>query len=644
MDDQARMNKPLVAYFCMEYGLDNDFKLFSGGLGILAGDYIKAAYDAAYPMVAVGILWRQGYSIQTIGDNGLPVDAFPEYRYPFLKDTGVVVEVLIKKKTVRCKVWRCDCYNNIPLYLLDTFLPDNPEALVTGQLYGWFGEERLAQEIILGIGGVRALKALGIEPDLYHFNEGHAIFAGLELIRDETKLQGGKRKCTFNRAMEAVRRKIVFTTHTPVMAGNEKHSYDAIYYTGADNGFTKSELVRLGGDPFNVTVAALRLSCRANAVAELHAETARDMWAFVEGAAEIIAVTNGVHNRTWQDAEIAAAAELQTGAGAGAGAGADTGAVVGASAGLRVIHRKRKAALIDEIRRRNGVCLDPEKLLIGFARRAAPYKRSDLIFKDMKRIAPLLETGRVQLVFSGKAHPNDIQGKQIVANLYEMTKLFPQSVVFLENYDMDIGKLMTRGCDVWLNNPVRPMEASGTSGMKAAMNGVLNLSILDGWWPEGCVHGINGWQIAAEEENDCADANVDVIDGAAESAPSQLAASGAAAVANAAEPAPDNSAVPDTTDAVAAANDADTADTADTDDTAAPVPGNAADQDLISAAGNQRDAEALYKVLMEEVIPTYYEQPEKWVEMMRESIHMSEWRFSAARMLSDYDTKMYRVL
>ena len=631
VNGQAIKNKPLVAYFCMEYGLDNDFKLFSGGLGILAGDYIKAAYDAAYPMVAVGILWRQGYSIQTIGENGMPVDAFPEYRYPFLEDTGVAVEVQIKKKTVRCKVWRCDCYNNIPLYLLDTFLPDNPEALITGQLYGWFGEERLAQEIILGIGGVRALRALGIEPDLYHFNEGHAVFAGLELIRDESLLRGGSRRYTFDRAVEAVRRKIVFTTHTPVMAGNEKHSYDAIFYTGADNGFTKSELIRLGGDPFNVTVAALRLSRRANAVAELHAETARDMWAFVEGGADIIAVTNGVHNGTWQDAEIAAAAAAMavepgagtgTGTGTGMGAGAGTGA--GAGAGLRVIHRRRKVALIDEIKRRNGVCLDPEKLLIGFARRAAPYKRSDLIFTEMKRIAPLLETGRVQLVFSGKAHPNDMQGKQIVANLYKMTKLFPQSVVFLENYDMEIGKLLTRGCDVWLNNPIRPMEASGTSGMKAAMNGVLNLSILDGWWPEGCVHGVNGWQIAAEEK-DCADSACDDTD-AAVSCADMASDKAAAAIANAAEPAPGNPAEPEAADMVAQA------------------PGNSADQDMISVAGNQRDAEALYRVLLEEVIPIYYEQPEKWEEMMCESIKMSGWQFSAARMLSDYDAKIYRAL
>jgi starch phosphorylase len=568
----------------MEYGLENNFKIYSGGLGILAGDLIKAARDADYPMVAVGILWRQGYTIQTIGENGLPVDAFPEYRYPFLKDTGVTVEVTVKESAVRCKVWLCDCFGNIPLYLLDTFLPDNPESLVTGQLYGWFEEERLAQEIVLGVGGVRALAALGVKPDLYHFNEGHAALAGLELMNLEIakaeRGQGGATGAVFGKApgaalgkpraekfrdaWEAVRKKIVFTTHTPVIAGNEFHGYRALFYTGADLGFTKAELKQIGGDPFNMTVAGLRLSRASNAVAELHAVTANKMWAGVRNASKITSVTNGVHNGTWQDQTIAdeARAAIGEGAGSGAGVGGGTGGRLnGAAQKLWERHCELKNRLFDEIETRNHVRLDPDCLTIGFARRAAPYKRSDLIFRDAEKIEELLGSGKLQIVFSGKAHPNDQTGKQIVSNLARMAEKHPGKVVFLQNYDMVIGQLMTRGCDVWLNNPVRPQEASGTSGMKAAMNGVLNFSVLDGWWPEGCVHGKNGWQIGGGYEGENQD---------------------------------------------------------------------------------QVDADSLYQVLTGEIIPTFYGDRAKWADMMAKSVEMSQHKFSAARMLDDYLARLYK--
>ncbi len=536
VDAKPDSKRPSVAYFCMEYGLDPSFKIYSGGLGILAGDILKAAHDLEMPMVGVGILWRQGYNRQVIHENGRPMDCFPEYRYDFLKDTGVEVSVEIRGREVRAKVWLCDCFGNVPLYLLDTNLPDNNDSLLTGQLYGWFNEERIAQEMILGIGGIRALEALHMKPDLYHFNDSHPAFAGLELIRREMEKDG----ITFQEARESVRRSIVFTTHTPVEAGNEVHSHDLLQYMGAYNGLDKEDIIDLGGDPFNMTVASLRMSYMANGVAQLHGETARKMWAKVEDAAPILAITNGVHNGTWQDAQVYSAYREE--------------------GDLMAAHGEAKRKMIDEIERRNGVRLKEDVLTIGFARRAAPYKRGNLIFGRMEVVEPLLKEGKLQIIFSGKAHPNDLTGKDIVAEYYAMSQKYPESIVFVQDYDMTVGALLTRGCDVWLNNPRRPMEASGTSGMKAAMNGVLNLSVLDGWWPEGCEHGVNGWQIGDGYEGE--------------------------------------------------------------------------DQDEL-------DRESLYKVLLTEVIPTYYEDKEKWAKMMRASISMATDRFSAARMVHEYYDLMY---
>ena len=532
---------PNVAYFCMEYGIDQRFKAYAGGLGILAGDYLKGAHDHQYPIIGIGIRWKQGYTEQKIDASGNAYDSYHNYKYDFLEDTGITVTVDIRKVKVNCKVWKLNQFGNADLYLLDTDIPDNHDSWITGQLYGWFGEERIAQEIVLGIGGIKAIRALGLPVDIYHFNEGHALFAGFELLREKMEDEG----LTFEKAVELVKKEVVFTTHTPIVQGNESHPIDKIIYMGANLNLTRAQLTFLGGgDPFNMTIGALRLSKIANGVAQLHGETSNKMWAEVDKRAEILAITNAIHLPTWVDNAMIRAAED----------GSD----------LWEPHLQNKRALIDFIEAKNGVRLDEEKLIIGFSRRAAPYKRSDFIFSDLSIIEPLLLEKKFQIVFSGKAHPLDDVGKLIVKNLVAMSRKYPKAVVFLENYDISIGRMLTRGSDIWLNNPRRPLEASGTSGMKAAMNGVLNLSILDGWWPEACVHGVTGWQFGdgfEHEEEEIQDAH---------------------------------------------------------------------------------DLKALYKVLLEEVIPTYYENKSAWMDMMRESILQTKEPFAVKRMLEEYYELLYK--
>ncbi len=462
-----------VAYFCMEYGLDSSFKIYSGGLGILAGDYLKGAKDNNMPVVGIGIKWKQGYVEQRIDEKGNLYDCFRNYYYDFLEDTGIKVRIKIRQSNVYCKVWKVDCFGNADLYLLDADIEENSDRWITGRLYGAGVEERIAQEMVLGIGGVRALRALNIPVDTYHFNEGHAALAGLELMNE--KMNTGM---SFDKAWELTRKEVVFTTHTPIKAGNEKHNIEALRYMGANLVFSVEQMSRVGGMPFNMTVAALRLSRISNAVSELHAKTANKMWAEIENKSKIIGITNAIHVGTWVDKRMRKKfLNLDE---------------------MWSNHQEIKKELINFIERRCRVRLNLNSLLIGFSRRAASYKRSDLIFKDEKRLEKYLKDGKVQIIFSGKAHPLDTMGKKIVLNLVEMSRKYPNSVVFMENYDIEIGKMLTRGCDVWLNNPRRLNEASGTSGMKAAMNGVLNCSILDGWWPEACKDSINGWTIGDE--------------------------------------------------------------------------------------------------------------------------------------------------
>jgi starch phosphorylase len=356
--------------------------------------------------------------------------------------------------------------------------------------------------------------------------------------------QARARGASFAEAWEQTREQIVFTTHTPMDAGNEEHEHERLRRLGATSGLTHSQMVRIGGEPFNMTVGALRLSRSANAVAELHGETARDMWRNVDDAAPIIAVTNGVDHRVWQDTRIRDAM-----------ANGSDSALDGARAIL-------KRELVGEVARRTGVALDADKMIIGFARRATAYKRATLLFHDEERIAPLLESGRVQLVYSGKAHPRDFGGQELVREIVGLAKKYPKSVVFVPNYDLSLGRLITRGVDVWLNTPRRPLEACGTSGMKAAMNGVLNCSILDGWWPEACDHGANGWAIGERLLGDDSD--------------------------------------------------------------------------------NADDAAALYALIEDDIVPTYYGNRARWRSMMRESVAVGVQQFSSDRMVGEYYTRLYR--
>jgi glycogen phosphorylase len=416
-----------------------------------------------------------------IGAGGAVEDLYPKTARDAVRRVNARIEVTIRGKSVPLRAWKVERFLSSNLYLLE---PERQEDhWITQRLYGGGVEDRIAQEIVLGVGGVRLLQALDVPVDVFHFNEGHAVFAGLELLRAQRF--GG---ATLAERIERLRPHIVFTTHTPVPAGNEVHDLPLLRKMDADLGFTDEELASLGGDPFSMTVAGLRLARLANGVAELHGHTARAMWRHVEGAAPIISITNGVHARTWQDARIRAALVPEK-------------SREQQDAALWAAHQQMKTELIDEIARRTKVSLAPTRLLIGFARRAAAYKRADLILGDDGALHRLFERG-VQIVYAGKAHPRDLAGKALVGKLVAAAKQHPQHVVFLESYDMRLGALLTRGTDIWLNNPRRPLEASGTSGMKAAMNGVPNLSILDGWWPEGCEHGVTGWKIGDPDPND----------------------------------------------------------------------------------------------------------------------------------------------
>jgi starch phosphorylase len=485
----------LIAYFSMEFAVDARLPIYSGGLGVLAGDHLKAAADLGVPLVGIGLFYRGGYFTQGLSADGRQTE---DYRPVDPEAVGLVrepvsVEVDLAGRSITAAVWRYDV-GSVPLYLLDV-------DMLTDALYGGDREHRIRQELLLGVGGVRALSALGLKPTVFHVNEGHSAFLAIERARE--LVEEGE---DAQRALELVRRSTIFTTHTPVPAGNEIFGDELVLrYVGnlaGRAGLTSRELLDLGRsdgtDGFGLTPLALRLSAAANAVSELHGEVARDMWATLwpGEAAQIGHVTNGVHLGTWLAPELD---RLLRTVGVRPEAPPDEGnwdAVYELDPGeLWRVHETLKERLAG----RTG--FDPERLTIGFARRFATYKRAGLVFSDLERLLRL----PVQIVVAGKAHPQDAAGKDVMQRIVELSHnpRVHGRVVFLENYDLDLARVIIPGCDIWLNTPRRPYEASGTSGMKAAVNGVPNLSVLDGWWAEAYSPEV-GW--ALDGTSDEADA------------------------------------------------------------------------------------------------------------------------------------------
>ncbi|HVE57410.1 MAG TPA: alpha-glucan family phosphorylase [Pyrinomonadaceae bacterium] len=606
-----------AAYFCAEYGVHNSLPNYSGGLGILAGDHLKSASDLNVPLVAIGLLYRYGYFRQKIAHDG-----WQEERYldvfdtelavkPVLDETGerILVSVHIRGREVFAQAWLA-AVGRIKLYLLDTNLPQNSDVdrLITGHLYGGDAETRIVQEKVLGIGGVRLLRKLNLSPSVFHLNEGHSAFLTLELAHEYLKANDS---ADFNEAINAVREQCVFTTHTPVEAGNDvfpvstlSACFSADYIESLK--ITPQEFFALGKtnpedekEGFGMTPLALRMARSANGVSEKHGEVSRDLWLkmFPQGTESkdvpITHITNGVHAPTWIAPVLKYIYEKHIGTN-WAEILRDEPAWRDAvnqipDAEIWNAHHQLKQLLVAFIRYKTlskdtGLhdtinehedtrkLFDPNVLTIGFARRVAAYKRWNLLMSDLDRLLKMVDHADrpVQFVFAGKAHPQDRVGKQLLQNLMSINhdSNWQNRAVFIEDYDQEIARYLVQGVDVWMNVPRRPLEASGTSGQKSAMNGGLNFSILDGWWIEG-YNGTNGFSIGELNVGD--------------------------------------------------------------------------DQDLIDA----EDAESLYQVLENEIVPAFYEKdesglPAQWIRRMKDALITLTPQFSSDRMVMDYLEKIYR--
>jgi starch phosphorylase len=602
-------NRP-IAYFSAEFALHQSLPIYAGGLGVLAGDHCKEASDLGIPLVGVGFMYPQGYFHQSITSEGQQEELYEHLEWQYTPVEQVVskdgkpciVTVALGHRVVHVSVW-CVRLGRVKIYLLDTSVKENDpkDRELSARLYGGDGETRLQQEIILGVGGVRALRALGHQPMVWHLNEGHTAFVTLERMRE--RVDRGE---SFEAALEEARRSTIFTTHTPVAAGHDAFridlvdSYLAEYWPNV--GSYRDEFLKLGyyddglGPMFNMTALAIRSTSATNAVSEIHGRVTLDMWAKLwptMPARESLlkTVTNGVHVSTWIAPDMVRLLERYLG-----GNWKDQHDVVAfwdeisriPDEELWAVRETLRGYLITFIRERArglwtqkqvtaarvvaaGTLLDPAALTIGFARRFTDYKRPELIFYDPDRLVRILTAFRrpVQIVFAGKAHPADYRGKQHLQNIfsYAIDPAFGGHIAFVEDYDLHIAHFLVQGCDVWLNTPRRPFEASGTSGMKAAINGALHLSTGDGWWAEGHT-GSNGWLIEGD---------------------------------------------------VAA------------DDTAA-----------IDAA----DAESLYRLIEEEIVPVFYDRdankvPRRWLQMVKEAIRTTMPRFSTRRMVKQYAEWMY---
>ncbi|MEW6412382.1 MAG: alpha-glucan family phosphorylase [Candidatus Zixiibacteriota bacterium] len=608
----ANIDKTAVAYFSLEYGLDTGLPVYSGGLGVLSGDTLKSASDLGLPVVAVGLLYRYGYFRQFLSSDGWQQERYEEndwYHMPveLVKDeSGEPLKVTVQYDgtPVRIQIWKVKV-GVTPLFLLDTNIPENSSKCreVTSVLYGGDKDMRIRQEIVLGIGGVKALRALGIEPLIYHMNEGHSWFLTLERIRHLMQ----DKNLSFEEASQYIWSTTIFTTHTPVPAGNERfdpvliHRYLGKFVT--DLGISWKDFISIGrviaGDeqePFCMTVAALRYSAFANGVSKLHGRVSREMWHNIwpevpREEVPITAITNGVHSFSWISHDMKELYESYFGHRYQEKPGELEiwkEAYKIPDAELWRIHNRRRERLIFFARKqlkrqlarrgssqfqvqRADQTLDPQILTIGFARRFSTYKRGNLIFSDLNRLEKIINNERfpVQMIIAGKAHPLDNPGKEIIKQLvtYASEERFRNRIIFLEDYDINVARYLVQGADVWLNNPRRPQEASGTSGMKAAINGVLNLSVLDGWWVEG-YDDSNGFKIGNGEEYE----NVETQD--------------------------------------------------------------------------KLEAELLYSTLEREVVPLFYDRneiglPADWIAKMKATIHMAGENFSTHRMAIEYVEKFY---
>ncbi|AIU69882.1 alpha-glucan phosphorylase [Thermococcus eurythermalis] len=586
-----KWDKPIV-YLCMEYGISKSLPIYSGGLGILAGDHVKTASDLGLPFIAIGLLYKHGYFRQEIDEKGNQIEIFPEYKpeempiKPILDSNGerLLIEIPIEDRIVYARAFEVQV-GRVKIYLLDTDVPENsPEdRTICDYLYNAEIDKRIKQEILLGIGGMRLLKALGIEPGVIHLNEGHPAFANLQRIA--WLMEEG---LTFTEALSVVRGTTIFTTHTPVPAGHDRFPIEEVKKRLAKFLEGREELLELGreGDQLNMTLLAIRTSSYVNGVSKLHAEVSKRMWQNLWPGVPldeipIEGITNGVHTMTWVHNEMRKLFDRYIGK-----VWREHTNLEGIWYAVERIpdeelweaHLEAKRQFIELLRRkamernkRLGIDdpipdIDENALIIGFARRFATYKRATLILSDLERLKKILNNPErpVYIVFGGKAHPRDEGGKEFLRRVYEVSKMpeFRGKIFIMENYDMGSARLMVAGVDVWLNNPRRPMEASGTSGMKAGLNGVLNVSIYDGWWVEG-YNGKNGWVIGEEST----------------------------------EPE--------------------------------------------SEEDDPKDAQALYDLLEQEVIPTYYNNRERWIYMMKESIKSIAPRFSTHRMVKEYMDKFY---
>ncbi len=598
-----------IAYFSAEFAFHQSLPIYAGGLGVLAGDHLKEASDLGVPLVAVGFMYPQGYFHQTVSAEGWQQEVYEQIDWadapiqPALTPAGkpCIIAVPLGTRSVLVQVWRVRL-GRVDLYLLDTGLEENApwDRELTARLYGGDRETRIQQEIVLGIGGVRALRALEIDPGVWHLNEGHAAFVVLQRIREQIDL--GR---TFLEALAEVRRTTVFTTHTPVPAGHDAFPFQLVeqHLAGAWGtlGDHRDAFLALGhhdngtGPLFNMTALALRAAANVNAVSELHGRVTRDMWAPLWPAREeadraIQVVTNGVHIPTWLSADMTRLLERFLGSewlereddpdfweGVLGIPDEEMWAVrqqLRANLFVFVRERARRRWVEEQVGANRvvaaGTLLDPASLTIGFARRFTSYKRPELLFHDPARLARILNAPRqpVQIVFAGKSHPADDQGKRHLQRVYShaVDPAYGGRVAFVDDYDLHVAHYLVQGCDVWLNTPRKPNEASGTSGMKAAMNGVPHLSIGDGWWAEGYT-GQNGW----------------LIDGGP------------------------------------AGTDEET---------------------------DARDADALYRLLEEQIVPTFYDRedqglPRRWVGLVKEAIRSVTPRFSSRRMLKEYAERMY---